>query len=125
MHKTIAVIGAFNALLSIALGAFLAHALRSQLAERMQSVFRTAVEYHTWHALGLILLALAYAHLSSKYLVILSAQFMIAGLILFCGSLYILAVTEIRWLGAITPFGGVSFMIAWAVFIWAIVKHQS
>lgn len=125
MHKTIAAIGAVNTLLAIALGAFLAHALDGQLSSRMQEVYATAVEYHTWHALGLILLALCFPYIQRQQrMLMVSAQCMILGIVLFCGSLYLLAVTQLRWLGMITPFGGLSFMLAWLLLAIAFWRER-
>lgn len=122
MHKTIAIAGALNALLAIVLGAFLAHALDTILSESMRAVFNTAVDYHTWHALALILLALSYSHIENKRLILTSALLMMLGIVLFCGSLYLLAISGLTKLGIITPFGGVSFILSWIIYAWGILK---
>ncbi len=76
------------------------------------SAFQTGVQYQLYHSLGLILLVLLYRQ-QSQTLLIWSAWFMLAGIVLFSGSLYLLALTQIKWFGPITPIGGVCFIVAW------------
>jgi uncharacterized membrane protein YgdD (TMEM256/DUF423 family) len=98
--------------LAVALGAFGSHALRGKLSEYSLDVYKTAVMYHFIHALGLFVVA----WLSTQYQnpkINLAGIFMLIGIILFSGSLYLLSVTGQKWLGAITPFGGLSFLAAW------------
>ena len=103
--------------LAIVLGAFAAHGLEQHLNERSIDIFHTAADFHFWHALGLILVGLIAKNLpQSNFSPI--AWLMIAGIILFCGSLYALSTTGISWLGAITPLGGSSFIIAWTWLAW-------
>jgi len=105
-------IGAAGLFLGVALGAFAAHALKGHLSEQMQSVFETAVRYQMYHSLAIILAA---SLLDRSPMFQVAGIFYIAGIILFSGSLYILATTGIRWFGAITPLGGLSFLIGHAV----------
>jgi uncharacterized membrane protein YgdD (TMEM256/DUF423 family) len=83
----------------------------------MLAVYQTAVQYHFWHALGLFALGLLMLQWDAPVLN-LAGWLLLAGLILFCGSLYLLALTGARWLGAITPLGGVLSIVAWLVVAW-------
>jgi uncharacterized membrane protein YgdD (TMEM256/DUF423 family) len=114
--------GGVAALLAVALGAFGAHALRSRVAPEMLAVWHTGVEYHLFHALGLLALGFAAAQLPESPLIKYSGWLMLAGIVLFSGSLYLLALTGERWLGAITPIGGLAFLAAWALFVAAVLK---
>lgn len=110
---------AFAALLlflAVAAGAFGAHALRASLAPELFAAFQTGVQYHFVHALGLLIVAMLWLHWpqSARSLSIVCAL-LIAGIVLFSGSLYALAITGVRGLGAITPFGGVAWLAAWIV----------
>jgi uncharacterized membrane protein YgdD (TMEM256/DUF423 family) len=102
---------------AVALGAFGAHAMKSRLAPDMLAVYQTAVQYHFWHALGLFALALLMLQSGAPALN-LAGWLLLAGLILFSGSLYLLALTGARWWGAITPIGGVASIAAWLVVAW-------
>lgn len=115
--------GGVLALLAVALGAFGAHALRARLPAEMLSVWRTASEYHFYHALGLLAVGLAAAKLPDSRLILWSGWTMLAGIVLFSGSLYALALTGSVWLGAITPIGGTAFLVAWALLVAAVLKR--
>ncbi len=104
--------GAIFMLFAVMLGAFGAHALKSRLDSNATEIYKTAVLYHALHALGLIVLGIL-SQLTSDPKVSLSAIFILFGIILFSGSLYLLSLTGHKWLGAITPLGGVSFLIGW------------
>lgn len=110
------------ALLAVALGAFGAHVLRPWLDETQRAVYRTAVDYHMWHALGLGVIGLLAERFPGRALLQLAGWLMIAGLVLFSGSLYLLTLTGAAWLGAITPFGGIAWLLAWLSL--AIVTFQ-
>jgi uncharacterized membrane protein YgdD (TMEM256/DUF423 family) len=114
--------GGIAALLAVALGAFGAHALRSRVAPEMLAVWHTGVEYHLFHALGLFALGFAAAQLPESPLIKYAGWLMLAGIVLFSGSLYLLALTGERWLGAITPIGGLAFLAAWALLVAAVLK---
>lgn len=114
--KLFIAIGCIAALLAVALGAFGAHALKARIAPELLSVYRTGVEYHFYHALGLILVGLAAFQLPDSAWLRSAGWAMLAGILLFSGSLYLLALTGLRWLGAITPLGGVAFLAAWGLF---------
>ncbi len=121
MGKTIIMTASVFLALAVALGAFGAHGLKSHLSIEMLTTWKTGVEYHFYHALGLLLIGvLAYAvpDLQLKWPAILLG----VGILLFSGSLYVLAVSGIKWLGAITPLGGLSFIAGWLVLFIAVWK---
>jgi len=107
---------------AVALGAFGAHALKSRVSAEMLAVWHTGVEYHVYHALGLLAVGLVATQLPESALLKWSGWLMLAGIVLFSGSLYALALSGERWLGAITPVGGIGFLAAWALFVAAAVK---
>jgi uncharacterized membrane protein YgdD (TMEM256/DUF423 family) len=117
----LALAGLFAAL-AVLLGAFGAHALKGKLAPEMLAVYQTAVQYHMWHALGLAVVALTALHWPERRGLRWAGGLMTAGIMLFSGSLYALALTNIKLLGAITPLGGAAFILAWVVFAVAICK---
>ena len=105
-------IGSIIMALSVALGAFGAHALKSILDENMIKVYNTAVQYQFYHALGLFAVAFA-AHFNNVKKVKIAGNIMLYSILIFSGSLYLMTITGIKWLGAITPIGGTGFIIAW------------
>ena len=123
-HNVIISLGSFNAALAIAFGAFAAHGLKSRIDERSIEIFNTAADFHFWHAIGLIIIGIIAKNMSKTNFASV-VWLMTLGILLFSGSLYILSVTGIRWLGAITPFGGTSFMIAWLLLAWKCLKSNS
>jgi len=114
--------GGLAALLAVALGAFGAHALKSRLSPEMLAVWHTGVEYHVFHALGLLAVGIVAIQLPDSALLKWSGALMLAGIVLFSGSLYILALTSERWVGAFTPIGGLAFLAAWALFVAAALR---
>ncbi|MDX2262692.1 MAG: DUF423 domain-containing protein [Gemmatimonadales bacterium] len=108
-----ATLGASLAGLAVGLGAFGAHALRARVDARMLEVFETAVRYQMYHALGL--LAVAYYLGQEAPGAGGAAWSFLVGILLFSGSLYLMVATGHRWLGAVTPLGGVAFMLGWAL----------
>jgi len=120
--KLFLVLGCIVALAAVAIGAFGAHGLKARVAPELMAVYKTGVEYHFYHALGLILVGLAAFHLPSSSWLKAAGWAMLAGILLFSGSLYLLALTGAAWLGAITPFGGLAFLAGWALFATAILK---
>ena len=121
MSKTIIMAASVFLALAVAIGAFGAHGLKSHLSTEMLVTYKTGVEYHFYHALGLLLVGVLAYLMPSSYLR-LSAIFLSLGIILFSGSLYVLAVSGIKWLGAITPLGGVSFIAGWVLLFVAVWK---
>ena len=120
--KTFLVLGALCAMLAVMLGAFGAHALRSRLPPELLAVFHTGVQYHFWHALGLLAIGLVLLHAPGSALVRWAGWLMLAGIVVFSGSLYALSISGARWLGAITPLGGLSFIAAWALLAWGVLR---
>lgn len=113
---------AASGFLAVALGAFGAHALKSRLSPEMLSVYETAVQYHFYHALALFGVALLMANGWQQGLLKASAVLFLLGLVLFSGSLYALALSGVKVLGAITPLGGLCFLAAWACLFIAALK---
>ena len=107
-------LGAFSAFISVAAGAFGAHALKQVLDTDMLAVYHTAVDYQFFHSIGLIVIG-ALHKISPRRSHSIAAWAMLAGIIIFSGSLYILSISGIKWLGMITPIGGVCFLAAWLI----------
>lgn len=119
-------IGAIGLALAVVFGAFGAHALRGQLDAYSAGVYEKAVFYHFIHALGLLAVSfLPKAGAISQTASAWVCALLLAGIVLFSGSLYILAVTGIRGLGAITPFGGLSFIAAWLTLAYLLMRRGS
>jgi len=114
-------IGAVFAGLGVALGAFAAHGLRDRLAPELLATFETGVRYQMYHALGLLVLALAMARWPDRAL-LPAAVLLAVGTVVFSGSLQLLAVTGARWLGAITPIGGLCLIAGWGYAAWRILR---
>lgn len=113
------VVAAFNGAIAVAAGAFAAHGLKGALTPSMLEVFKTGAQYQLMHALALGLAA----QISGRKAQIACGLFL-AGIILFCGSLYALALSGIRIIGIITPLGGVSFLAGWLVLAWAGLRRS-
>ncbi len=121
--KIFLILGAVNAFLAVALGAFGAHGLEGKITEKYLKVWNTGVTYQMFHALGLIAVALLTEKFPNTNLVTLSGWFMVVGILLFSGSLYVLSTSGIKVLGAITPFGGVAFLVAWVLLVVASLRY--
>ncbi len=117
MERTWITAGAALAFLAVAAGAFGAHALKPQLSDEALGWFETAVRYQMYHALGLLVMAALAGRLQGGMAVTWTGWLFLAGMVLFSGSLYLLALTGVRWLGAITPLGGVCFLAGWALLV--------
>jgi uncharacterized membrane protein YgdD (TMEM256/DUF423 family) len=104
---------------AVAAGAFGAHALKARLSPDQLGIWQTAVLYHAWHGLGLLAAGVLLLHKPGNVSVGIAAWLFVAGIMLFSGSLYTLALTGVRGLGAVTPIGGVAFLGAWAAMAWA------
>lgn len=118
MPQTYLFISAISGFLAVALGAFGAHGLRDKLSADLLAVYQTGVQYHFYHTLALVavavLLMLAPPSASrSLFLLKWSGSLFAIGIVIFSGSLYVLAISGVRWLGAITPIGGVAFLAGW------------
>lgn len=115
--------GSFFSLLAVVLGAFGAHGLKNILNQYSREVYNTANFYHFIHSLAIIFIAILntqYNDINLSY----SFYFFLFGIIIFSGSLYILAITGIKWLGAITPIGGVLFILGWGYMMFTFCKHN-
>jgi len=121
LTKKFAFYGAIMMALAIAFGAFGAHGLKKIVSSDMLVIFHTGVEYQFYHALGLFCVAFV-AHFSPTKQVNRSGYLMIIGTLLFSGSLYLMVLTGIKWLGAITPIGGIAFIVAWVILALSIKK---
>jgi uncharacterized membrane protein YgdD (TMEM256/DUF423 family) len=119
------VAGALLMVLGVALGAFGAHVLQSQLEPRRFASFQTGVQYHVMHAFGLLILGLVARTTGETARLRWSAWLMLAGIALFSGSIYLMTAGAPRWLGMVAPIGGVSFMTAWALLAWHALRHEA
>lgn len=114
--RLFAVSGTVAGFCSVALGAFAAHGLKSSLSPQLLTVFKTAVEYQFFHGLALLLIAFAMTLKPGVRHFMLAGWSILVGILLFSGSLYLMALTATYSLGIITPFGGVAFLIGWIFF---------
>ena len=108
---------------AVALGAFGAHALKGHLSAEMLSIYQTVVQYHFWHALGLLGVGVLMTRSPDGPALAGIAWLLIFGLLLFSGSLYLLALTGAPWLGAVAPLGGLAFIAAWLWLAWWAWRH--
>ncbi|CAM4492799.1 uncharacterized membrane protein YgdD (TMEM256/DUF423 family) [Paenibacillus endophyticus] len=113
--QTFVMLGCIFMVLAVAIGAFGAHALKSKLTPDKLKVYEVGVQYHIAHALGLILVGMLVSHYPDEQVIVTGGWFLAAGILLFSGSLYALSVAKARFLGPITPLGGLSFMIGWVL----------
>jgi uncharacterized membrane protein YgdD (TMEM256/DUF423 family) len=110
---------------AVALGAFGAHALKARVPPEMLAVWQTGVTYHAWHAIALFMLGLLMLHAPESAACRIAAWLFVAGIALFAGSLYLLALGAPRWVGAITPLGGVSFIAGWIAVVAGVWSWRS
>jgi uncharacterized membrane protein YgdD (TMEM256/DUF423 family) len=119
MDRFFFIAGAVSAFLGVVLGAFAAHTLKSRLIPDLFNIFEVGVRYHFYHALALF--AVAWASTRWPGTAITAAGWLfLAGTIIFSGSLYLLSLTGARWLGAITPIGGLAFLLGWLLLAWGV-----
>lgn len=111
-------------MIAVAAGAFGAHVLKKSLDPELMAIYQTAVQYHIYHALGLLVIGLLRLCMGSSMLLRWSSLLMIIGIVLFSGSLYALSLSGIRWFGAITPLGGIALLGAWLLLAIAILKSR-
>ncbi|MGI9287649.1 MAG: DUF423 domain-containing protein [Pseudomonadales bacterium] len=123
MAKFYLLAGGVLGFLAVAFGAFGAHGLKSRLTTDMLAVFQTGVTYHMSHALALLLTAALMLHWPQSAGLKWSAACFLMGVIVFSGSLYLLSLTGLRWLGAITPLGGLTLLLGWAAFVSAVYSN--
>jgi uncharacterized membrane protein YgdD (TMEM256/DUF423 family) len=117
------VLGAGFAFLAVTLGAFGSHSLKAILAPDMLAVFETGARYQMYHALALLAVGWA-AHQYPQASFRIAGWLFVAGILLFSGSLYVLALSGVRWLGAVTPLGGVCFLAGWGTLGWQFFKQR-
>ena len=121
MDRIFFALGSLAALVGVALGAFAAHGLKSRLEPAMLATFETGVRYHMYHALALLAVGWACSRWPGTA-ASASGWLFVAGTVLFSGSLYALSLTGVRWLGAITPVGGLAFLAGWLCLAWSAWK---
>ncbi len=118
MPKLYLTVAALTGFLAVALGAFAAHGLQARLTDQLLTTFQTGVQYHMYHALALLGVGILSIHYPGSTALRVSGLLFILGILVFSGSLYILALSGIRWLGAITPIGGVALLAGWSALLW-------
>lgn len=114
MAKLFITLASLSGMLAVAFGAFGAHALKSRLDDYALGVFQTAVQYHFYHSLALLAVGILALSQPQTAMLKSSGWLFCIGIIIFCGSLYLLSISGVRWLGAITPLGGLAFIAGWA-----------
>jgi|SRR5690606_2999217 len=124
MSRIFLALGASNAFLCVALGAMGAHKLKTILTPDMLTNFQTGVQYHFYHAIGLILVGLAIDRFPQARTLKFSGILMGTGILLFSGTLYVISLTGWRGLGMVAPLGGLSYMSAWLLFAYAVWKNK-
>ena len=123
MERKVFTAGSILAALGVGLGAFGAHSLKTVVGPELLAVFETGVRYQMYHALGLLALAWAISRWPERRLSI-AAWMLLAGTVVFSGSLYLLVLTGARWFGAITPFGGALLIAGWVFVAWRLVRSK-
>lgn len=118
MGKTLLSLASLSGLLAVILGAFGAHGLEGKLDERMLNAYHTAVQYQFYHTLALFLVSLLLLKYHRSRVLAVAGSAFLVGIVLFCGSLYLMALGGPKWIGPITPLGGVSFMVGWVSLFW-------
>ena len=121
MARTFFIIASLSACIAVALGAFAAHILKQKLTPEMFGIFEMGVRYHVYHVFALFIVAWATTYFTTANFVPAGWLF-VAGTFIFSGSLYLLSLTETRWLGAITPIGGLCFLAGWLWMAWSVWK---
>ncbi len=127
MRSVFLFLSAVCGVVGVAVGAFGAHGLKAVLSPEMLAVYKTGVDYQMWHTLALGLIAVFRQQATESELLKWAGWLMFSGIVLFSGSLYLLAVFNMKWLGMITPLGGLSFILAWllvAVFAFQSTKQN-
>jgi len=123
MERWIFAVGSALAGVGVVFGAFGAHALKASLSPKMLATFETGVRYQMYHGLGLLALAWAVSRWPERRLMP-AAWLLLAGTVVFSGSLYLLVLTGARWFGAITPFGGVLLIAGWSLVAWRLIRPK-
>ena len=124
MNNLFLVLAGVNGFIAVSLGAFAAHGLKSMLGPDLLATFQTGVQYHMYHALAMLAVGILVLQFPAQTGLRIAGYLFLAGILIFSGSLYVLALSGIRWLGAITPIGGVAFLAGWAMLAWTMLKAQ-
>jgi uncharacterized membrane protein YgdD (TMEM256/DUF423 family) len=114
MAKLFITLASLSGMLAVVFGAFGAHALKGKLDDQALKVFETAVQYHFYHTFALLVVGVIALNQPQTVLLKSSGWLFVIGILVFSGSLYLLSLTGVRWLGAITPLGGLAFIAGWA-----------
>ncbi len=122
MERLFLGLGAAFAGIAVALGAFGAHALRATLSEQDLATFETGARYQMYHALALIAVAWAVGRWPGVTSITAAGWSFVVGIVVFSGSLYVLVLSGQRWLGAVTPLGGVAFLLGWILLLWSAFR---
>jgi uncharacterized membrane protein YgdD (TMEM256/DUF423 family) len=125
MNNLFLVLAGVNGFIAVSLGAFAAHGLKSMLGPDLLATFQTGVQYHMYHSLALLAVGILVLQFPAQTGLRIAGFLFLAGIIIFSGSLYVLALSGIRWLGAITPIGGVAFLAGWALLAWSMLRAQA
>ena len=120
MQSRFLLLAALSGFIGVAMGAFGAHGLKHLLSEHYLDIYKTAVSYQMWHSLLLVIIAMLPQHKWLSW----AGWCLIAGILLFSGSLYALTILNLSWLGMITPFGGLAFLGGWALLGWYAYQQQ-
>ena len=116
--------GSIFAMLGVLLGAFGAHILKNQLTAGQINTYQTGIEYQMYHSFAILLAGLYQLQIQNSKLLRYATTAFIIGIILFSGSLYCLSITGFRWMGAVTPFGGIAFIVGWLCFASAAIQFK-
>lgn len=125
MRPIFVTLGCFSALIGVGMGAFGAHGLKPVLSPEMLAIYQTAVNYQMWHALGLLVIGVLQQQMPDRMMISWAGWIMFAGILFFSGSLYLLAILNLPWLGMITPIGGGCFLLAWLLLSIPLIKKKS
>ncbi len=117
-------LAAISGFLAVSIGAFGAHGLESVLSTDSMRTYQTGVQYHFYHTLALFGVGLLAMQIEPGRLLSIAGWAFVVGILLFSGSLYILSISGIRWLGAITPLGGLAFLVGWGCLFWLAITSR-
>jgi len=125
LGRTLIMIAALSGLFAVLLGAFGAHGLKARLTPEMMAIYQTGVQYHFYHTLTLLICGFLIHSGMDNTAMRISAYAFIIGIVIFSGSLYLLAITDVRWLGAVTPIGGLAFIVGWASLFVGVMRSAT
>lgn len=125
MNNLFLVLAGVNGFIAVSLGAFAAHGLKNMLGADLLATFQTGVQYHMYHSVALLTVGILVLQFPAQTGLRIAGYLFLAGILIFSGSLYVLALSGIRWLGAITPIGGVAFLGGWAMLAWSMLRAQT